>query len=292
MKSLDKGQFSKSRYAILFEPSATPHEAGWVGLLNQFLPTTLQWASGGCPRGILHFCLRFGASSQWYQGARQAYGSICLTFIFVFSMKQWWIDHIDHVSCWFVKPVWAHEGVHVLVTFRDEETRRPCIPGAQPHINQWITTSRAGLVAKLLALSREFTHRRCLQVQVLKSALIIYHIYIIYIIYILYIYIMWCHVTCWLPNAINLAFGDGIPLILWWFWRYLEMGYCWVYHINMFYMYISWIWLPFLRAFQGDFIKPWFSQTRWPSHLFSGRWRRNALGRVTGSTFATSGGGP
>lgn len=26
MKSLDKGQFSKSRYAILFEPSATPHE--------------------------------------------------------------------------------------------------------------------------------------------------------------------------------------------------------------------------------------------------------------------------
>ena len=26
MKSLDKGQFSKSRYAILFEASATPHE--------------------------------------------------------------------------------------------------------------------------------------------------------------------------------------------------------------------------------------------------------------------------
>ena len=30
MKSLDKGQFSKSRYAILFEASATPHEAGWI----------------------------------------------------------------------------------------------------------------------------------------------------------------------------------------------------------------------------------------------------------------------
>ena len=36
----------------------------------------------------------------------------------------------------------------------------------------------------------------------------------------------------------------------------LEMGYCWVYHINMSYIYlyhmfISWIWLPFLRGFLG-----------------------------------------
>ena len=135
-----------------------------------------------------------------------------------------------------MKPVWSHEAVHVLVTLRDGETCRPCIPGAQPHINQWITTSRAGLVAKLLALSREFTHRPAPpEVQVLKSVLIIYHIYSYNMIY---IYIererdnVMSYITCWLPKSTQChkpsiwgwnpthymvileIFGDGVLLAL------------------------------------------------------------------------------